>query len=638
MTEQLIKLSTSAIKTYESCHRKYFYSYIEKPAIDEKDWSHLILGNFVHEVLELFHNILIEDPTKDFRQLMSYACQVKAEKQDYVGKLSPEIKESVKEILFSYLNNLEVSGLPNVQANEKRFSIEIDKNLLIRGVIDRVDIGINGYPELYHVVDYKGLALDTKIPTPSGWSTMGDLKVDDLILGSDGKPVRVSAKSRIHNRPCYRLTFSDKTSVVADNVHNWKIGYRTQKCNGNYDKVMSTDELYSLYRENGAEGTFVIENSDPIHLEDAALPIDPWLLGAWLGDGLSETGTIVVGKQDFEEMSNLIMRHWGKTSITSDKDTLNLTCVKRDNDSCSYGHVKNKDLSCKDCVRINNGLRLGKVCSRDEQSNLPLRGFLRKEGLLHNKHIPHSYLRGSFNQRLQLLRGLMDTDGSWNKQRNRAVFVSARKELFDGVVELVRSFGVTAQTFKATDKEGRFSYRLEFRPVGFNPFLLPRKSRLVEKAISGVYKTCEAKRRKIVSVEQIETVPTQCITVDADDSLYLCGEGFIPTHNTGKSKYLDPFQLLVYGIPLIEENPHLESYQGSYLALKEDKVITYRFTKDDVEDVKDKIRQVANMIRTDKTWEPNPQFLCNYCDYEKICPASPRNSAQKARGGEVDWE
>jgi len=557
----LLKLSVSSLKTYETCPRKYYFSYIEKPKIPEKDWAHLTVGNFVHEVLEEFHNILKEDKAKDRKKLMTFACQSKEKEKKGAGlkfKLDETMRKEIKEMLFAYLSYIDQKGIPNVEANEKKFNIYLDEDLLIRGVIDRVDIGVGDASDMYHLVDYKGLAVDTPIPTPSGWTTMGELKVGDKVFGSDGQLTSVTLKSGVHNRECYKITLSDGEEIVCDNVHLWNVGYRASGYNKNYDKTVSTEELYALFgshRDRG-EGSFIINNSKALNLPEVELPTSPWLLGAWLGD---------------------------KTSLLVDGKSL---------------------------------------------ESLPL-----------NNYIPQQYLRASFSQRVSLLQGLMDTSGSWNSKRKVCTFITTDEKLFNQAVELIRTFGLTVQAHRTINKLSDFSFKAEFKPAGIAPFKLNWKACQAVEAAEGACNSVFGKRRKITSIDKVDSVPTQCIGVDAEDELYLCGKGFVPSHNTGKSKYLDEFQLLVYGIPLLQDNPDIQEYKASYIALKENmKEISYTFTKTDVERVKEKIRAVARQIREDTTWEPRPQFLCNYCDYESLCDASPKKRlSQFVKGGEIEW-
>ena len=107
----------------------------------------------------------------------------------------------------------------------------------------------------------------------------------------------------------------------------------------------------------------------------------------------------------------------------------------------------------------------------------------------------------------------------------------------------------------------------------------------------------------------------------------------IVDYKTGKSKYLDEFQLLVYGLYLLETYPDLLHFRGTYIALVEGpKIITYTFTKTDIERCREDILLVADKIRNDRTWEPKPQFLCSYCDFESICPAVQQAKFAKTDG------
>jgi CRISPR/Cas system-associated exonuclease Cas4 (RecB family) len=106
--------------------------------------------------------------------------------------------------------------------------------------------------------------------------------------------------------------------------------------------------------------------------------------------------------------------------------------------------------------------------------------------------------------------------------------------------------------------------------------------------------------------------------IDKDESGYR-----ILDYKSGKSKYLDEFQLLVYGLYLISTDDEVEKFKGTYLMLGEkSKEISYTFTKTDLERCANKIKHIAKQIRGEKTWEPKPQFLCSYCDFEEVCPAT----------------
>lgn len=147
----MIKLSASSIGTYEKCPKKYHYQYIEKPPVPEQDWSHLEFGKCAHRALELFHKDLCEN----IRDPKEYSLVMKKSIKDALTEfdmdiLKPELS-ALKEVLQSYLNKINKTGLPQVIANELNFDFKIGE-FTIRGFIDRIDKISPGH---YKVVDYK---------------------------------------------------------------------------------------------------------------------------------------------------------------------------------------------------------------------------------------------------------------------------------------------------------------------------------------------------------------------------------------------------------------------------------------------------------------------------------------------------
>jgi ATP-dependent helicase/DNAse subunit B len=151
--EKPLKLSVTAISNYQQCHRKWYYQFLEKPVIEKKDWSHLILGNFVHDVLEHFHNELTKHPESDKRKLIAQKCNVLLADSKYANKIIGDIRKTVKEILAQYISFLEESGVPYVVESERQFEIYVDDKTVIRGKIDRIDYDES--TSTYHIVDYK---------------------------------------------------------------------------------------------------------------------------------------------------------------------------------------------------------------------------------------------------------------------------------------------------------------------------------------------------------------------------------------------------------------------------------------------------------------------------------------------------
>jgi hypothetical protein len=341
-------------------------------------------------------------------------------------------------------------------------------------------------------VEDEALVLGTMIPTPSGWTTVGEIKPGDVLFGSDG-PVAVLYVTPVYvGRPCYRVTFQDGTSLVADEGHLWY----TKLLSAAMPQVRSTRQMV----EDGRR--FMVPRMKPFDVPAVDLPLDPYVLGAWLGDGSSRWASLTVGAEDLDFMLGE-MRSRGIPAAGVVKS--------------GAGRAATVSL---------RGNRNGMTYTKDGSS---VRGALCSLGVLNDKHIPDMLLRASLAQRLDLLRGLMDTDGSIDAKTGSAVFVGGRKKLVDGVVELVRSLGYVVSVRSRIDE--RWPSRPEIWKVAFrpdddlNPFLMSRKASRVKPPSRRRWKT-------ITSIEPVESRPVQCIRVDAPDHLFVAGDGWTLTHNT----------------------------------------------------------------------------------------------------------
>lgn len=343
--------------------------------------------------------------------------------------------------------------------------------------------------------DFKGLALDTPIPTPSGWTTMERVEVGDQVIDMHGQSVPVVAKSQVKKIECYRVWLDRSSfSITCDAEHVWWV----------LDPHHRLREM-NVRDMQGGKG-YRLPVAQPIDLPAAALPVDPWFLGYWLGDG-NRTGLALSSHHDdVDEVAAAVRSAGYVASVTHNRSGLGST------------------------VNVSNGR------ARDGATGRIIVGALRKAmadlGVTGNKHVPEIYLRGSIPQRLALLRGLMDSDGGWNKPRQRAQFVNTNRNLRDAVVELARSLGQKVSTGEhVATGYGRSvkAYTCQFTPT-INPFSLSRKVALADAMPK------RAKERtggfSISLVEQVESVPTQCIAVDSPTRSFLAGERMVPTHNT----------------------------------------------------------------------------------------------------------
>lgn len=337
------------------------------------------------------------------------------------------------------------------------------------------------------------LALDTPIPTPTGWTTMGEIKPGDQVIGRDGRPANVKAVGPVHlNRQCYRVTLKDKTSIVADASHLWVATDRQTARRA--ERIYTTQELYEVFAaeySNGVGGyRLFLPQSPVVELPDTDLLIDPYVLGAWLGDGQTAGAAICGAREDLKYIASEIeARGYRTTMWQTNEDKV-------------------------DVIGIPGGLLAA----------------LRAEGVLGNKSIPAQYMRASAAQRMDLLRGLMDTDGSVGDGNGRCEFTSKWHSLASQVVELARSLGYRATLSRRADARSRTgeTWRVSFRVEQDRiPFLLPRK---VDRCIAAGEPSVA--NRSVVRIEPVESVPVRCIAVDTEDHLFLAGEGFVPTHNT----------------------------------------------------------------------------------------------------------
>lgn len=348
----------------------------------------------------------------------------------------------------------------------------------------------------------KALPVTEPVLTPNGWVPIGDIKYGDFVIGSDGKPKEVIGVYPQGSREIVTINFTDDAKSRCDLEHLWtvKSGYKNawhtvtakQMMDGSMLEIPANKSnakrkwSAALHRANGTKRLY-IPIVDPIEFQWKDLSIDPYTLGAWLGDGHSNQGIICgVEEEVFEEV--------GKKYTQGFKNF----------ESRGY-----------------NGLLIQ----------------LRELDMLDNKHIPNEYLTASVEQRMELLRGLMDTDGNAGNIARRTTFANSNERLVDDVVSLVRSLGGIAKkgnsrlpkyTYKGEQKVGKPAWQVGIKlPDALcAPFKMTRK--VNEFVAPSKYKV----NRMIKSIESFgEYEDCVCIKVDAVDSLFVTRD-YILTHNT----------------------------------------------------------------------------------------------------------
>lgn len=363
----------------------------------------------------------------------------------------------------------------------------------------------------------KALDVDTPIPMADGsWKRMGDLVDGDKVLGRDGKPCAILQSHPVmHGRNCFEVKFSDGAVIVADEDHLWftqtKLDRahrvsRYQQGNGRGGRrpsgtqerrsgsVKATRQIFETLKYAG-ENNHSVPLAGPAEYPEAELPIDPYILGLWLGDGHSSASYWTTPDAEIEES----LRAYAVLAGFSFKE------LSSQSKSCGNAKV----------FAITGG---GREAS--------MRAILRRMDVFRNKHIPDAYMRGSIAQRKALLAGLMDTDGSIDQSGRKAEITQKKKRIAESIVALLRGLGCKPSINRKIIN-GEDYWRVSFRPI-FNPFRLLRKATRWKAAKV----SASSNGRMIVAVREVDSRPVRCITVDSPDSLYLAGDHYIPTHNT----------------------------------------------------------------------------------------------------------
>lgn len=411
----------------------------------------------------------------------------------------------------------------------------------------RYQRAILSVPEQYNILlaggrgGGKALDLNTPIPTPSGWKLLKDILVGDTVFDEHGVPCQVTATFERMPEKAYRLHFSDGTALDACDEHQWvtwthferKRYLRADKTPAkglpedwaNAPSRTTQDIVDTLTFGKRSDSNHCIPTAGPLQLKEATLPVDPYLLGLWLGDGTSNTGGITT-------MDPEVVASFTKAGFEL-----------RELGGCSNGRAKTYIVGPS---FIRKGMPKGSCGSVWTQSLWDL-------DVLKNKHVPAVYLRASAEQRLSLLQGLMDSDGHASSDKKRVEFCNTNKLLIDAVLELARSLGE-----KPVVKHGRAmlkgvdcgdKWRVTWRAKA-PCFRLPRKLSRIQGACA---QESRHLHRMIVKAELIAPVPMRCLTVDSPNHMYLAGEGMIPTHNSVAIMFLmlrhaDTYREMAYAL------------------------------------------------------------------------------------------
>lgn len=372
----------------------------------------------------------------------------------------------------------------------------------------------------------KALDVTTPILTVKGWSTMGDLVEGDLVFAPDGKPYPVIGKSEVrYGYECYSVAFSDGSIINCDAGHKWQV---VDAIKGS--RVIDTLEMSNSFKcYNG--NRYSIPVTKPLIQTAKSLVIDPYVLGCWLGDGHSYSAGFTSSKQDSEIVNEIVKRGYvcetKKVSVNSGDNTLEFKIENvLPKNECAYGHKLEKGIRCRKCA-VKHSSKVQKSPNYKNRVNKKFYQNLKELNLIDNKHIPDIYFKGSFNQRLDLLQGLMDTDGTIGKKGNTS-FTQKSESVTNDFMRLCWGLGLKPKKAKV-----RNAFIVTFTSYSDMPiFKLERKRKRLNCVNSPNVKVKESRSRRIVNVSITKSIPVQCIAINSPDHLYLAGESLIATHNT----------------------------------------------------------------------------------------------------------
>ncbi|MFH5821428.1 replicative DNA helicase [Georgenia sp. AZ-5] len=413
----------------------------------------------------------------------------------------------------------------------------------------------------------KALALDTPLPTPTGWTSMGEVQVGDELIAADGTPTRVVAATEVMvDRPCFEVTFDDGTTIVADAQHQWltetrasrksaqaaATGYNRYRNQRTFAEVRTTEEIARTLRCETVDRRLnhCVTNAKPLELPAAALPIDPYVLGVWLGDGHSAGARFTSADAEipaFVRSAGYVVRAGaalnfsiglprdpevpGRARPTMVAGRPATTTIAQASLAPHDRPARRGGWRCTHCGGPTStaSARLCMPCWRDRGN---VQAQLRTLGVLGNKHIPSLYLRAGVSQRRALLAGLLDTDGTVNPTGSVQFAVRSRR-LAEDFRELVHSLGYrtgwSEKTVHGRHAETSTAYTITFT-TDDEVFRLARKQRAQRERRRSA--TPRRTSRFITRVRRVESVPVRCVQIDHPSHLYLASRAMIPTHNS----------------------------------------------------------------------------------------------------------
>lgn len=630
MTEPLMYASNSSIQAFKRCRRKWWLAYYVgwRPK-EKKVVGPLALGGRVHAALEEMY--------RDGRHPVEAHADLVAAERTRLLEAGADISaleedaELGRLMLEGYVEWVESEGMDaglEVIGVEQKLTLPLYEGQI--HLIGKMDLRVRTSDDSRAVLDFKHQPLSEPVLTPDGWVPMGSLAPGDLVIGSAWTPIRVIDVYDAGERDVWEIEFTDHTRVRCSDEHAWPVmvgspraGVRTMETREIIERLTTSDRSrkQSLY----------IQAVDPGAGIDVDLPIDPYVLGAWIANGSKRHRRIHDGTTE-HELAIL-------QNIAEIENTEVIYADKRSDERAVV------DVSMKSAAALRE---LG----------------LYETGSV-ERFIPSDYMyKASLAQRLRLMSGLMDSDGTVTGA-STTQYQTSSPRLAEQVADLARSLGWHASiwtqdapwfTYHGERRQGQPNYRVMLR-ADRDPFLLHAKNSAKWSAIESSRKIAKQHLpKKIKSITHVGPEDCRCIRVDASDSLYVTTGGVL-THNTA-ARFTD-YDLA----PMFEqgptywlldrtsdENDRIDSFK---LRLLKKVKRTARATPPFYEEIDVRYNAFAmrnfwsrmhgvlrDMLRVQKSLDaggdpmvvvyPTPKRDCSWdCDFVRICPMFDSGEAVK---------
>lgn len=333
-----------------------------------------------------------------------------------------------------------------------------------------------------------------RILTPTGWTTMGEIAVGDIVRTPNNKEATVLQKFPQGEKPVYRITLHDGRTAEAGLEHLWKVIVREDDARNSDYQILQTQDLIEALSEGKS---IYVPYTDPIEFEQQDLPLDPYALGLLLGDGGMSSGGVTFTSVDMELVDAL------ETLLQQTDDSIRIVRSEKDH-------------------RIVSDRKTG----RETQINKILRSLGLKYSISHTKFIPQIYKESTIRDRIAIVQGLMDTDG-YVTRTGQTQYTTVSPQLAKDFAEIIYSLGGRCSTIrKENGYSGFFSLTFSL-PINLgSPVRLSRKLKR--------YTDNTRQERRHLSIKSIEfdrVEESSCIMLDSEDHLYLT-DNYVITHNT----------------------------------------------------------------------------------------------------------